>query len=481
VSDRTRRIAAIVVVAIVVAGAVVLAGRETEPLAVTARQRLPADGATVVPARAVSTAWYCAEGTSAATGRARETVIIGNLEDRALEVSVTVMTGGDAAPLTERYELEPYEQRRVEVAGIAESPEPGVVVEVFGGRAVVEHEIQGIAEDVAVGPCARTASTHWYFAEGSTERGAEDWLALFNPFGDDAIVDVSFVDDGGAETPEAGQAIVVPRRSRISVPIHEVARRQGQVGVVVQARTGRVVAERTGIFDGTDARSGITLALGVTALATRWRLPILDVGDGTAESLSIANFAEDAADVEVRVLLDGVTNLPPETVDLTGNSIARVDVGARANSGEGYAVEVVSTTGVPIAVGAFGAWATPSSVTGVATTQGTAAAATRWAFAVGRLDADGESVISALNVSDRPLTVQLYAYTPGDPDSPASAPAEALPPGERVSFSLGARGVRPDQVIVISADGPIVAGREILGPGASLAPGVPFEPVTRSG
>jgi hypothetical protein len=132
-------------------------------------------------------------------------------------------------------------------------------------------------------------------------------------------------------------------------------------------------------------------------------------------------------------------------------------------------------------VGAFGAWATPSSVTGVATTQGTAAAATRWAFAVGRLDADGESVISALNVSDRPLTVQLYAYTPGDPDSPASAPAEALPPGERVSFSLGARGVRPDQVIVISADGPIVAGREILGPGASLAPGVPFEPVTRSG
>jgi hypothetical protein len=201
------------------------------------------------------------------------------------------------------------------------------------------------------------------------------------------------------------------------------------------------------------------------------------VTDGTAESISIANFTEDAARVEVRVLLDGVTSLQPETVALTGNSIQRVEVGARATVGTAYAVEVTSMNDTPIVAGAFGAWATPSPVIGVATTQGSVVASTQWAFAVGRLDADGEGVISALNVSGQPITVQLYAYTRGDPDSPASAPAEAVPPGERVSFSLGARGVRPDQVIVVSADGPIVAGREILGPGASLAPGVPFSPV----
>jgi hypothetical protein len=476
-SDRARRILAIAAVIVVGAGAVALSRTDPEPLAVAAPARQPADGATVPPAGSVSSAWYCAEGTSAATGRARETVIIGNLEPRPLDVSVTVMPGGEIAPLTESYELEPYEQRRVEVAGIAEAPEPGVVVEIFGGRAVVEHEIQGIADDVAVGPCARAGSTRWYFAEGSTERGAEDWLALFNPFGDDAIVDVTFVDDGGLQTPAAGQAIVVPRRSRVSVPVHDVARRQGQLGVLVHARTGRVVAERTGIFDGTDTRTGITLALGATGMATRWRFPILDVTDGTAESISIANFTEDAARVEVRVLLDGVTSLQPETVALTGNSIQRVEVGARATVGTAYAVEVTSMNDTPIVAGAFGAWATPSPVIGVATTQGSVVASTQWAFAVGRLDADGEGVISALNVSGQPITVQLYAYTRGDPDSPASAPAEAVPPGERVSFSLGARGVRPDQVIVVSADGPIVAGREILGPGASLAPGVPFSPV----
>jgi hypothetical protein len=262
------------------------------------------------------------------------------------------------------------------------------------------------------------------------------------------------------------------------VPVHEVARRQGQVGMVVRARTGRVVAERSGIFDGTDTRSGITLELGATGMAKRWRFPIMDTGDGTAESLSLANFTEDRAQVEVRVLLDGAASLLPERVDLTGNSIQRIEVGARA-SGAAYAIEVESSNGTPIVAGAFGAWATPSPVTGVATTQGSVVSSNRWAFAVGRLEADGETVLSALNVSDRPITVQLYAYTRGDPDSPASAPAEAVPPGERVSFSLGARDVRPDQVIVIGADGPIVAGREILGPGASIAPGVPFSPVSR--
>lgn len=477
-NDRARRLAGIVVLGVVVAGAVVLSQDDPESLAVVAAHRDAPDGPSVPSERSVSSAWYCAEGTSAATGRARETVIIGNLEPRRLDVSMTVMPGGETPPQSEDYRLAPYEQRRVEVAGIAEAPEPGVVVEVFGGRAVVEHEIQAITDEVAVGQCSRSASPTWYFAEGSTERGAEDWLALFNPFGDDAIVDVTFLDDGGLQTPEAGQALVVPRRSRISVPVHEVARRQGQVGVLVRARTGRIVAERSEIFDGTDARIGITLALGATSMAPRWRFPIMDAGDGTAESLSIANFTPDPARVTVRVLLDGAASLQPETVDLTGNAIERLEIGARA-SGSAYAVEVTSMNDTPIVAGAFGAWATPSPVAGVATTQGNIVASAKWAFAVGRLENDGEAVISALNVSNKPITVQLYAYTRGDPDSPASAPAEAVPPGERVSFSLRDRDVRPDQVIVISADGPIVAGREILGPGASLAPGVPFPPLGR--
>jgi hypothetical protein len=115
-------------------------------------------------------------------------------------------------------------------------------------------------------------------------------------------------------------------------------------------------------------------------------------------------------------------------------------------------------------------------VAGVASTLASTATARRWAFAVGRLDEQGDAVVTALNVSGRPLTVQLYAYTPGDPNSPKSAPAQAVPPGERAVFDVTELGILPGMVFIVSADGAIVAGREIVGAprGVSLSPGVPF-------
>jgi len=472
-TDAARRLVASVLVALVAAGAVTLAADDPEPLAIRPATRQPGDGPVIPGDDVVASAWYCAEGTSSAIGRASETVIIGNLERHPIEFEMTVMVGEGAPSQTERAELEPYEQRRIPVRGLAESPEPGVVVEIFGGRAIVEHEIEG-RDDIAVGPCSRTAARRWFFAEGSTERGAEDWLALFNPFGEDAIVDVTFLDEAGLEQPEAGQALVVPRRSRVSVAVHDIARRQGQVAVLVEARTGRIVAERSGHFDGTEGRMGITLSLGTTRAATRWRFPVMGGGAGTTGSVSIANLDDRRAQVEVQLLrAGGGRSTLPETVELLSDTIKRVDVGGRGG-GDVYAVEIRSTNDVPVVAGAFDVWAEPAPVTAVAATQGSVTASPFWSFAVGRLEATGDAVISAVNLSREPVTVQLYAYTRGDPDSPASAPAEALGAGERVGFSLRERGIRPDQVLVVAADGPIAVARQILDPGASIAPGVPF-------
>jgi hypothetical protein len=124
-------------------------------------------------------------------------------------------------------------------------------------------------------------------------------------------------------------------------------------------------------------------------------------------------------------------------------------------------------------VESFGVWAAPATVIGVATAPGSVTTARRWAFAVGSIDDTSDAVLSAMNVTNRPITVQLYAYTAGDPNSPSSAPARAIGPGERAEFRLSEIGIRPDQVIVIEADGLIVAGRLILGGGVSMSAGVP--------
>ena len=95
---------------------------------------------------------------------------------------------------------------------------------------------------------------------------------LFNPFGDDAIVDVSFLTDTGMQEPAGLQALVVPRRSRITIPVQDSVLRQTRVAAHVHARAGRVVAEQTQIFDDVDVdgttRNGIALSAGATSPAT---------------------------------------------------------------------------------------------------------------------------------------------------------------------------------------------------------------------
>jgi len=480
-SRRTYRTPAIVALVVLLGGAIALQ-QSTSPSTEASRLN-PASAARVslggpsVPDRgAVSAAWYCAEGTSTPDGRASETVIIGNLARHPIHIELTVMAGAQA-PETRRFTVDTLAQRRLEVADIVEAADPGVVVEVFGGQAVVEHEVRG-RDDIAVGPCTRQAARRWYFSDGSTDRGAETWLALFNPFGDDAIVDVQFVTDAGAQAPEGVQALVVPRRSRISVAVHDLVRRQRDVATSVVARTGRVVAEQSQSFDGTDTRKGIAVSLGVTRGAREWRFPSGNAESGATQSVSIANFSSRPTQVEVGVAGagSGGGTGQPERIDLPPDGVKRVDLANRVSVGTEYVLDVRAVSNVPIVVEASGAWATPSPVTGVASTLGSTATARRWAFAVGRLDREGDALISAWNVGTQPITVQLYAYTAGDPESPTSAPAAAVPPGERVTFSLEERSIRPNQVLVVGADGPIVVGRQVRGGGVSLAPGIPFGP-----
>ena len=170
-------------------------------------------GVGVPAADVASSTWYCAAGTSTPDGDATETVVIASLARTDIEATITVMPGGDAASGHRPMRLAPGEEVSVPVADVLATPEPGVVVETVGGPAAVSHVLEHEG-DVAVESCTRTAAPDWYFASGTTVEGSQHDLLLFNPFGDDAIVDISFVTDTGAQEPAELQALVVPRRSR---------------------------------------------------------------------------------------------------------------------------------------------------------------------------------------------------------------------------------------------------------------------------
>jgi len=438
---------------------------------------------TVAGADTVSATWYCAEGTGATGGRADETIFIANEGDAEARAVVTVMPGGQVGPESRRVTVPRGAQVRVSVSSVLQAPEqpgdaglmvgPGVVVEVFGGRSVVEHEIEG-ENDLAVGPCARQAGTDWYFAGGTTERGAEENAALFNPFPDDAIVDLTFATDAGFIAPADLQSIAVPRRSRITVPIGNFVLRQAQVALHAHVRTGRIVAERSMTFTAeNETRRGLTLSLGAPRPEPSWSVPGVVPEDGALHSLLVANFDPAATEVEVSSRSEQQPSASPKRVPVGGRSVAAVGLASLGGSGAPFAVDVRTTRPSPVVVEELASWGPPNAGTGSATSLASPVRARGWTFAVGRLAPEDVATISVFNPGSARTTVKLLAYASGGGAAPGSAGEVAVPARGQAQFDLGDLGVAPDQVVVVRADAPVVAARRILGPtGASLALGV---------
>lgn len=460
----TRLLVLLVLVGMLVAG-VALERREpevTDPR-VTTRGL---DGPDVPPDDVLSTAWYCAAGTADPGGVADEVVVVGNLSPNRITADVTVDPGGDGEAQAARLRIEPYGRSTLPVSDVVTAERPGVVVEVAGGAAIVEHEIRGNG-DVAMSPCAHEPSDTWYFAAGSTARGAAETLELFNPFGDDAIVDIAFLTEGGVQEPQALQGFVVGRRSKVQVPVGDLVARQERVATAVRTRTGRVVAEQVRSFDGTDGQTGLALSLGVAAPRREWTLPVAEARPGATGAVAIANFGLTSTSVEVSILLSGDGVLAPESVEVPSRSVVRFDPSLRIPAGTAYAMVVRAQGDAPVVVESL-----LNTPVGAATASGASVTARRWALA-GAPD-DASSAVIATNRGTVPLTVELRAYVEGDVDGPTSAPAIAVEPGKTVRFDLDEWGIDPDQVLVVSADGPIVVGRETYAGGESLALAVPF-------
>jgi Family of unknown function (DUF5719) len=429
----------------------------------------PVAGPTLPPANAISATWFCSEGTSVAGGRADETVVAANLGARSLPATVSVLPG-DRSPVSQQYSIPAAGQQVVSVSALHRAPEPGVSVETLGGSSVVEHELTH-GSQTAVGPCARQAAPDWYFSGGDTGVGASDWLTLFNPFGDDAIVDITFLTSQGVEAPGSAQAVDVPRRARITLPLHQIVPDHDNLALHVHARTGRVVAEQSVVFDGSNGVTGIAPSLGATGTASLWRVPTGDAQPGTVASVVIANFADTGTRADVAVTLDNAT-APVQHVTVPSMGVTAVPLTNVGTTG-GYAVTVRTPRARPVVTQLLESWAPPSPVAGAAATLGATTTATRWGFAAGRVAAAGDAQIVALNPGRHPVTVRLLAGAGGTFGTVATA---RVAPGKRAVFPLLSAGVGPDEPLEVRASGPVVAGRLVLGPSPSSSLGVPARP-----
>jgi hypothetical protein len=472
VSSNRRRLAIATLLVALVAGAA--ADRIARPRpegddAVAIAARMP----TAAPTTALTSTWFCAAGTSSSDGRADHTVVIANPTTREVKGVVTAVPAeGDA--VTAPVVIGARSRKVVRVADIVQSPYTAAMVDLEGGGVVVEHEVHGTA-GTSMSPCAATGSDRWYIADGSTARDDAMLLALFNPFPEDAIVDLAFSTDQGRAVPSDFQGIVVRGGHLSVVDVGSHVRRRERVAATVTARSGRLVVDRLQFYGG--APAGISLALASPSLGGAWWFADGYAGDGVNERFSVYNPNATEAAVSLELFVDGES---VEPFDLTVPAHDRLDIVAneqeRIPKNVGHSAVIRSLNGV--AVVAERAITATGTRSGISDTLGARTLASQWVLASGAADDAFDEWVSVLNPGSSPVQVSLTVLAGGQPLPVEGLQDIAVGPGKRASLRLTDHVKRADVPLVVAATGGrIVVERAVYGvgsPGVSLTAGIPL-------
>jgi len=145
------------------------------------------------------------------------------------------------------------------------------------------------------------ASPDWYFAEGCTHAGFEEWLCLANPGSQDASVEVKYLfPDGESET----RTYTVPAWKRYTVNVNRDVGPGRDVALAVHSDRP-IVAERPMYFDYGGMWDGGHITLGASSLSPDWYFAEGCTHAGFEEWLCLANPGEEDATVRVLYYLDG--------------------------------------------------------------------------------------------------------------------------------------------------------------------------------
>src|ERR671918_2847061 len=160
----------------------------------------PGRGTPVEGPRFEERALFCPPAAGGKTVTGRLTVASESGDELDVEVS---------PQLTEPLSLEGGHTRTVDVV------DPTNVV--GRGGAAFASAMSAFSEPVAgrgAAPCSRTASSRWYFGEGSSILGFDERLLVYNPFPDEAVVAVSFLTPAGTREPANLSDVGVPAGGR---------------------------------------------------------------------------------------------------------------------------------------------------------------------------------------------------------------------------------------------------------------------------
>lgn len=457
----TRRALIVVFLVSLLAAALIIDERQSPTQQLT--EPNPVVGA--APAAATSSAWYCPMALSSKETPSASTIVILNPNDSTLTGSATYFPQGGASvevpvsvPARTRISLSPGDTVDASFAA--------TLVRFDGGGAAVEHSIAS-PHGVAYAPCATQASSRWYFAEGATQANSALHLGLFNPFFEDAIVDITFNTNDGIVEPDEFQGVVVAGRSFTSLNVSDRVRRRDWIATTISARSGRIVSSQfqSGLHNGV---LGTGFTLGAAAPRGVWYLPDGVNMPGFTDQLTLFN-PNDRESLAVVELLTDKGTVTPFQLHIPANARVplNIDKEERVPKDANYGAVVRVTNGVDIVVQRTATVTEPYPTRGAFSHIADTDLAKRWIVPFNETRDPVDDWVYVMNASGSPATVNVTGVLPNSQPLSSSGTVQA---GRRLLIHVDE--FAPDASnpgLIIESDQPVVVGRTLY-----TNPGVGF-------
>ena len=425
--------------------------------------------------------WFCAGGTAVDNGFADHRLLMINTTDveriaSINAVGIRVLPTPRGPTGTHSVTLPPYARSEVRLAEVVPNAAyASATVELSGGGVIVEHSITGpMGYDRA--PCASTASADWFvpLSATATEKNptARAVLVLYNPFADNAVVDVNIVADAASSTPSIEAMVVGPGAVEV-VDLTAVVPVADQVSTAVRAKAGRVVVDRIEAFDDASLRRDLVLTAGVPTAASTWFFPSGRIAASRKERIVIYNPSEERAEVVVEVRPDDrLLVIEPFDLQIGAGRFAVLDLSAEKRLSDagvsGYSV-IVRSVGPAVAVDRLVTVPPGQPGAGASSTTGAAfAAPTVFIDGVAAPEADPSDLI-IFNPNSRAIaSVSIEVIANGQRQPAKSGTDFELQPGERKSLPFAQLGAG-NFTVIITATAPVVAERETASSNTRIA------------
>jgi hypothetical protein len=192
---------------------------------------------------------------------------------------------------------------------------------------------------------ATAAGTEWYFAEGTTRSGFEEWLTLANPGNVDTTAHIDYL-LGAGQGANVAQDWPIPARSRVTLNVNMAVGPEVDVSLHVTS-TQSIIAERPIYFSYHGEADGGHNVMGATQAGDDWYFAEGTTRAGFDEWLTLANTGNVDAGVQVEYLL-GSGQGSNKSVPYSIPAHSRITVNVNEAVGAGVDVSMHLTSNQPI-------------------------------------------------------------------------------------------------------------------------------------